>query len=353
MTDQPQYAASAGPESRPISTNVLATTAGNGNAAATDGNLNTGARTSVADPAYGPVSIRVGGDLFLLVTFVLSVIAWIVMFISQTYVAAKISNELRILWFGFVIQTILTLVVLGVIIGSSTYDAAYAYGMQVAILSSLACVFAVMGVDRTIYMRQAALRATGAGWLILSIVDLLWVLYFTSPPQSPVARLVNALVDTRGPKREEEETYGKVEKIGRSTDAFPMSTLHGGSAQRVTSSEVQTIVQQDGGAQTRGNLWNGQRTTVASAQSAGSGAGPAATEDGSERRTSTNKPPEPEITWRARALFDYAGSKDDPNELPFKKGDVLIVTDKSGKWWDAETQDGRKGIAPSNYLSLL
>ena len=248
------------------------------------------------------------------------------MLISQAYVAARskqpsfrmyiskvdpcviVSNELvRILWFGFVVQTILTLVVFGVIIGSTTYDAAYAYGMQVAILSALACVFAVMGVDRTIYVRRAALRATGAGWLLLAIVDLLWVIYFTSPPQSPVARLVSALVDLRSPKREEEEPYGKVEKIARSTDAFVMSTVHGGSVQRVTSSEVPTMVQQEGGAQTRpnaANLWSGQRTTVASAQSAGSGAGPAVTEDGSERRASTTKAPEPEPTWRAKALFD-------------------------------------------------
>jgi len=73
MTDQAQYAPSAGPESRPISTNVPPTTAGNGNA--TDGNLNTGARTSMADPAYGAVSIRMGGDLFVLVTFVLNVVS--------------------------------------------------------------------------------------------------------------------------------------------------------------------------------------------------------------------------------------------------------------------------------------
>ena len=289
------------------------------------------------------------------------------------------------------VQTILTLVVFGVIIGSTTYDAAYAYGMQVAILSSLACVFAVMGVDRTIYVRRAALRATGAGWLLLAIVDLLWVIYFTSPPQSPVARLVSAFVNTQGPKREEEETYGKVEKIGRSTDAFPMSTVHGGSVQRVTSSEIPTMVQHDGGTQPRPNtvnLWDGQRTTVASVQSAGSGPGPAATEDGSERRASTNKPPEPETTWQARAMFDCKlnsvlqslsqpfsvvvdnGSTEDPNELPFKKGDILVITDKSGKWWDAKTQDGRIGsalvsfgslhplliistVAPSNYLRLL
>ena len=37
------------------------------------------------------------------------------------------------------------------------------------------------------------------------------------------------------------------------------------------------------------------------------------------------------------------GSKDDPNELTFKKGQILQVIDKSGKWWLARNKDGRKG----------
>jgi len=66
------------------------------------------------------------------------------------------------------------------------------------------------------------------------------------------------------------------------------------------------------------------------------------------------------------------GSKDDPNELKFRKGEILFIVDKSGKWWEASTRDGRQGsespftvmslrslsnslvaVAPSNYLRLL
>ena len=53
------------------------------------------------------------------------------------------------------------------------------------------------------------------------------------------------------------------------------------------------------------------------------------------------------------SVFIDAGSMDDPNELPFKKGDVLIITDKTGKWWDAETKDGRKGSALFLFGSSL
>jgi len=272
-----------------------------------------------------------------------------------------------------VIQTILSVVVFKVVIGSRAYDAAYAYAMQVAILSSITCVFAVMGVDRTIYTGNHVLRANGAGWLILAVIDLLWVIYFTSPPQSLVGRLAMELGNLRGIKKEE-ESHGKVEKIGRSTDAFAMSPVHaGGSSQRMSAP---TMLPDGGQPLPRpnvANMWNQHRATYAS-QSDGAGggddviAGPTS-EPGalSERRESGSAKAEaepeiePEAKWRAEALYDCVstlfmifvvsifdtfvdpGSKEDPNELAFKKGQTLQILDKSGKWWLGRTMDGRKG----------
>ena len=72
-------------------------------------------------------------------------------------------QSVRILWFGFAIQTILTALVLLVILGSATYNAAYAYGTQISIFAALATAFAVQGVDQNIYSHRAAQQATGAG----------------------------------------------------------------------------------------------------------------------------------------------------------------------------------------------
>ena len=70
---------------------------------------------------------------------------------------------------------------------------------------------------------------------------------------------------------------------------------------------------------------------------------------------------------------DTASPKD-PNELSFGRGEIFKIIDKSGKWWEAEMADGRKGsksclfslllvlfidvfilcpVVPSNYLRLL
>ncbi|KAF7329289.1 hypothetical protein MKEN_00189800 [Mycena kentingensis (nom. inval.)] len=56
---------------------------------------------------------------------------------------------------------------------------------------------------------------------------------------------------------------------------------------------------------------------------------------------------------KARALHAYNGSSDDPEELSFKKGEILEIEDQQGKWWQARKADGSFGIVPSNYLVLL
>ncbi|KAI9139892.1 hypothetical protein BKA69DRAFT_1083192 [Paraphysoderma sedebokerense] len=57
---------------------------------------------------------------------------------------------------------------------------------------------------------------------------------------------------------------------------------------------------------------------------------------------------------KAKALFDYAANPSDPQELSFKKDDLLDVANPEGnKWWYCKKADGSTGIAPSNYLQLL
>ena len=148
------------------------------------------------------------------------------------------------MWFGLVVQTMVTALVLEVIVGSATYNAAYAYGTQISILAALATAFAVLGVDQNIYSSRAAQKATGAGWLIAAIVDLVWIIFFTSPPHSPVIRLASAFSSSRNKPNHEE--FGKVEKIGRSTDAFPMSTVHG-SQHRASAAPSQQGAQRKSG----------------------------------------------------------------------------------------------------------
>ncbi|MCI4394344.1 hypothetical protein PGIGA_G00167520 [Pangasianodon gigas] len=50
-----------------------------------------------------------------------------------------------------------------------------------------------------------------------------------------------------------------------------------------------------------------------------------------------------------RALFDFPGNDDE--DLPFRKGEVLRVLEKTEEqWWSAQNADGRKGLIPVPYV---
>ena len=65
--------------------------------------------------------------------------------------------------------------------------------LQIVTFGSVAIVFAVLGVNDNIFSHSAAPDAIAAGWLILAIVDILWVLYFTSEEDSLSLYVFNSL----------------------------------------------------------------------------------------------------------------------------------------------------------------
>lgn len=64
---------------------------------------------------------------------------------------------------------------------------------------------------------------------------------------------------------------------------------------------------------------------------------------------STNVPARQDEFEFVRALFDFPGN--DEEDLPFRKGDVLRVIEKTEEqWWSAQNADGRKGLIPVPYV---
>jgi SHO1 osmosensor len=66
----------------------------------------------------------------------------------------------------------------------------------------------------------------------------------------------------------------------------------------------------------------------------------------SGRNTPANTDGAPQKAIKAKALYGYTASPDDPNEIGFVKGEILDILDNSGKWFSARKQDGSQGIVP-------
>ena len=101
---------------------------------------------------------------------------------------------------------------------------------QISVFGAVAIVFAVDGVTAGIFAANSALNAMGAGWLILSFVDILWVLYFTSEEDSLALHIFNMLGTgglTPPSRRRRTRTQSSVHNM-QSGNGYPSSYGGGG-----------------------------------------------------------------------------------------------------------------------------
>lgn len=132
---------------------------------------------------------RVQDNFVLVVSLVLAFLLWLVALVSQSYVAANVSPlPVRPTFFPLLLQLSLLLTTLLLLL--TTYLPPY--HIQLSTLASLTIVFAVLAADANIYSPATpAQKACGGAWLATAVIDLLWVIYFTSPPQSVVVKWVH------------------------------------------------------------------------------------------------------------------------------------------------------------------
>ena len=57
------------------------------------------------------------------------------------------------------------------------------------------------------------------------------------------------------------------------------------------------------------------------------------------------------VLFSVRTLYEYKGEM--PEDLTFRKGEELSVSDTSGQWWLASKSDGTTGYIPSNMVEII
>ena len=157
---------------------------------------------------------------------------------------------------------------------------------------------------------RGSLIAVGVAWLLLTIVNLVWILFLTSEEESPFYRFLNLGGTPTGNGRRTHSEHGYGEPV-RQTPVYGGGPAFSGYAPTATDTTPQKI-----------------------------------------REPTPVQIQQPQML-RAKAMYAYSADPSDANEVSFAKGDILEVLDNSGKWWQVKTPSGAIGIAPSNYCSLL
>ncbi|PCH34036.1 hypothetical protein WOLCODRAFT_148102 [Wolfiporia cocos MD-104 SS10] len=315
--------------------------------------------------------------LFLF-TSILAIVGWFLAFIAQAIATADLGHtRVGVLWFAIFLQLFLTLGVLHTLAS----DSIAMHRFQISVFGAAAIVFAVIGVNKGIFTGYASLDAMAAGWLILAVVDILWVLFFTSEEDSFMYYLFS-LLGTGGltpPSRRRRATRAASMHTMGAGNGYQSGFAPTPSGGMVTGYDAK-IASSLGGPIGSGNSFHagsaeGPQRSIAGTGSIHNAAGvaervpspnsplmgsgtpaiapvstpPAA---GSPTSQTTTIPPE-NFVYRAKALYSYTANPEDPNEISFSKGEVLEILDKQGKWWQAKKADGSVGIAPSNYLQII
>ncbi|KAF9270751.1 hypothetical protein L218DRAFT_1013796 [Marasmius fiardii PR-910] len=314
--------------------------------------------------------------LFLF-TSVLAVLSWFIAFIGQAISEAQGRGSVNVLWFAIFLQLFL---ILGVLYTLAT-DSIAMHRLQISVFGAVALVFAVQGVQAGIYTGIGAREAMSVGWLILSMVDILWLLYFTSEDDSLILYIFNSM------------GTGGLTPPSRRRRVRPQSSMHNMSANNgyatggyvsgggISSKDMSYGNPMTGGVRSQHSFGGGSTADAATRSLGGAGSlhnaatsaggasitgtdaqGPgsplmagvgAGVQPGAPLPEQSSSPGADTVTYKAKALYAYTASPDDPNEISFTKNEILDIVDKQGKWWHARKADGTVGIAPSNYLQII
>ncbi|KJZ72533.1 High osmolarity signaling protein MOS1 [Hirsutella minnesotensis 3608] len=298
---------------------------------------------------YGRRGIRLGnilGDPFALATISISLLAWLITIVACTISQIQSSSVPdgsdpfpAFAWWA-VAYSLFIIIGVFVVVAS---DAVHTYHVAVTGYLGGGMVLVTSSVNSLVYSKSGARQAAAAGFILLSMMVIVWIFYFGSTPSSTPRAFLDSFALAK--------------------DSAPMSGQpmngYGGTDRPETSNSVQppqmyTSAQLNGfenpspigtGPQLNGSRGNAMPTGFGG-NSAPSQPQPTKSND-AEVVTPTEYP------YQAKAIYSYEANPDDANEISFVKHEILEVSDVSGRWWQARKQNGEIGIAPSNYLILL
>ncbi|KFX97354.1 hypothetical protein O988_04915 [Pseudogymnoascus sp. VKM F-3808] len=287
------------------------------------------------------------GDPFALATISIALLAWLIGLVGT--IITEVNGDVQsYAWFA-VFFMLACIIGVSVVIASNT-SATY----HVALVGFLAIGFLMISssVNGVIFTDVGSMNAQAAGYIILSMITLVWIFYFGSTPSSVSRAYLDSFALHKDPptgssNRGMSHAYGS----GR-----PDTSVSRQAPQMYTSAQLNGF---ETSSPVQSGFTNGGMGTDKGSIQQRFGNNPAPVNSGAGAPSQIPEQTVPEVVapteypYRAKAIYSYEANPDDANEISFSKHEILEVSDVSGRWWQAKKANGDTGIAPSNYLILL
>ncbi|KAK9457875.1 hypothetical protein V1511DRAFT_8595 [Dipodascopsis uninucleata] len=299
------------------------------------------------------------GDPFALATLSVAMIGWVIAIGAS--IARRVAGYYPAFsWWGIAYEFMLICGVVYVM-GSNSIEP---YRVAVVGFAAAALIYTTNTTNNLIYTGRASDAAAAAGHILLSIINILWIFYFgTTPDAAPHAFIDSYALHRDARAYESQRKYtpqpGAMSSHGRHGEINPSNVAYmqpqfyrteDGSAVRADSIRPQQ--QMFTSAQLNGfETTSIQASSIAATASNTLMSGSVVHEEPNGTMLEPLDAPT-EYPLRARAIYSYDANPEDANELSFVKGEILEVSDVSGRWWQARRANGEVGICPSNYVQL-
>ncbi|KAF9070166.1 SH3 domain-containing protein [Rhodocollybia butyracea] len=221
----------------------------------------------------------------------------------------------------------------------------------------MSVVLGAQGIDNNLFTHVGSRDGVATAWIVLSIVDILWIIVLSSDHNSPVLHV-----------------FAEEARIRLSSDTSLLPNGYEKARVRSSAPESKEILRtnilshpsssDDTARPSDGSTLNKSESDPSSpiARHPTSSAIPddyQSTINAPTTRSSNAPSSNFSYAQKALALYDYAASPEqydsEEGELSFFKGDILEVSRTfEKKWWPARNpRTGQIGVVPSNYLKMI